>query len=174
MPGEWVYWSATQVPPFIIVMAATHLTMSFIQTLMHYRLGHRPMGGFLFRNHITFHHAYYAKGHLATSVSEGNEGNNTPYFVCPLLLVGSTLFFMLPTGLFIAMTLASVASFYAHVWFDEAYHLKGSWLERFAWFRRKRQQHFVHHLHANRNFAVIDFFWDVALGTYQEPDQTLE
>jgi sterol desaturase/sphingolipid hydroxylase (fatty acid hydroxylase superfamily) len=44
-------------------------------------------------------------------------------------------------------------------------------LERFAWFRRKQQLHFVHHLHANRNFAVIDFFWDRLFGTYREPDE---
>ena len=44
-------------------------------------------------------------------------------------------------------------------------------LERFAWFRRKQQLHFVHHLHANSNFAVIDFFWDRLLGTYRAPDE---
>ena len=44
---------------------------------------------------------------------------------------------------------------------DKEYHVVGSPLERFAaWFRRRQQLHFVHHLHANSNFAVIDFFWD--------------
>ena len=57
------------------------------------------------------------------------------------------------------MALASAASFYAHVYIDKEYHIEGSSLERFAWFRRKRQLHFAHHLHANSNFAVIDFFW---------------
>ena len=41
---------------------------------------------------------------------------------------------------------------------------------RFAWFRHKQQLHFVHHLHADSNFAVIDFFWDRLLGTYRRPD----
>jgi hypothetical protein len=41
------------------------------------------------------------------------------------------------------------ASFYAHVYIDKDYHVEGSRLERFAWFRRKRQLHFAHHLHAN-------------------------
>jgi len=31
---------------------ATHLVMSFAQTLMHYLFGHRPMGGKFFRNHM--------------------------------------------------------------------------------------------------------------------------
>jgi hypothetical protein len=30
--------------------------------------------------------------------------------------------------------------------------------------------HFVHHRHANSNFAVIHFFWDRILGTYRRPD----
>ena len=69
-----------------------------------------------------------------------------------------------------AKALAAGASFYAHVYFDKAYHVEGSRLERFAWFRRKQQLHFVHHLHANTNFAVIDFFWDRLLGTYRNPE----
>ena len=62
---------------------------------------------------------------------------------------------------------------YAHVFIDKEYHVEGSPLERFAWFRRKRQLHFAHHLHANSNFAVIDFFWDRMLGTYRKPDQDI-
>ena len=46
----------------------------------------------------------------------------------------------------------------------------GSRLQRFAWFRRKQELHFVHHRHANSNFAVIHFFWDRILGTYRRPD----
>jgi sterol desaturase/sphingolipid hydroxylase (fatty acid hydroxylase superfamily) len=43
-------------------------------------------------------------------------------------------------------------------------------MQRFAWFRRKQELHFVHHRHANSNFAVIHFFWDRVLGTYRRPD----
>jgi hypothetical protein len=173
MTAGWVHWSLIEILLFVGVAAGTHLIMSFAQTLMHYQLGHRRLGGQLFRNHINYHHAYYARGHLATKVPEGNEGNNTPYFFIPVLLAGAALLLVLPLGLFIAMSLAAAASFRAHVWLDKAYHIDGSFLERYAWFRRKRQLHFVHHLHANSNFAVIDFFWDRVLGTYRKPDQTL-
>ena len=80
------------------------------------------------------------------------------------------MFLVLPFDLFVVMTAASAASFYAHVYLDKEYHAEGSNLARFAWFRRKQQLHFVHHLHANSNFAVIDFFWDRVLGTYRSPD----
>ena len=65
---------------------------------------------------------------------------------------------------------ACAASFYAHVFFDKEYHVEGSRLQRFAWFRRKQELHFVHHRYANSNFAVIHFFWDRILGTYRMPD----
>src|SRR5437868_14259506 len=70
----------------------------------------------------------------------------------------------------IAQLVACAASFYAHVFFDKEYHVEGSRLQRFAWFRRKQELHFVHHRHANCNFAVIHFFWDRMLGTYRSPD----
>lgn len=110
------------------------------------------------------------RDHLASRVYRGDEGNNTPFFLIPAVLFGGPLFFALPLPLFLVMAIATAASFYAHVFFDREYHVEGSRLERFAWFRRKQQLHFVHHLHANTNFAVIEFFWDRVLGTYRRPD----
>ena len=37
-----------ELPLFLITAVATHLVMSFAQTLMHYKLGHHPMGGKFF------------------------------------------------------------------------------------------------------------------------------
>jgi sterol desaturase/sphingolipid hydroxylase (fatty acid hydroxylase superfamily) len=80
------------------------------------------------------------------------------------------MFFVLPFDLFLVVAAASAGSFSAHVYFDKAYHAQESKLARFAWFRRKQQLHFVHHLHADSNFAVVDFFWDRLLGTHRRPE----
>ena len=159
-----------EIPLFIVIAIATHLVMSFGQTLMHYRLGHRPIGGKLFSNHINFHHTYYSKNHLVSQTYLGEEGNITPFFLIPIGLVGAITYFILPIDLFIVQMVACAASYYAHVFFDREFHVAGSRLLRFAWFRRKQEQHFVHHRHANCNFAVIHFFWDRVLGTYRSPD----
>src|ERR1700722_6090550 len=103
MMAGWIHWSLIEVPLFVAVVASTHLVMSFAQTLMHYRLGHRPMGGGLFRNHINYHHAHYARGHLTTTTPEGKEGNNTPYFFIPVLLAGTAAWLVLPLTMFIPM-----------------------------------------------------------------------
>jgi hypothetical protein len=73
-----------EVPLILVTAVATHLVMSFSQTLMHYKFGHHPMGGKFFRNHINFHHTYYSKDHLVSRTYLGEKGNNTPFFFIPV------------------------------------------------------------------------------------------
>jgi sterol desaturase/sphingolipid hydroxylase (fatty acid hydroxylase superfamily) len=170
MMVEVTRWSLAELPLFVLTAVCAHLIMSGGQTLFHYGLGHRRLGGVFFRNHIRFHHRYYTKGHLVSPTYRGDEGNNTPYFLIPTILVVGMAFCILPFSLFLVATAASAASFYAHVYLDKEYHVQAPKLARFAWFRHKQQLHFVHHLHGDSNFAVIDFFWDRLLGTYRRPD----
>ena len=79
-PG-WEQWFLSDLPLFGLTIVCAHLVMSCGQTLMHFWLGHHRLGGRLFHNHINFHHTYYARGHLASAVYRGTEGNNTPYFL---------------------------------------------------------------------------------------------
>jgi sterol desaturase/sphingolipid hydroxylase (fatty acid hydroxylase superfamily) len=161
-----------ELPLLVMTAVATHLFMSFTQTLMHYKVGHHRMGGRFFRNHINFHHTYYSKDHLVSRTYLGDEGNNTPFFFIPMVLVGACTYLILPIDLFVVQVVACAASSCAHIFFDKEYHVEGSRLQRFAWFRRKQELHFVHHRHADSNFAVIDFFWDRILGTYRRPDSS--
>ena len=45
----------------------------------------------MYRTHVSFHHAYYTKGQLASSAYRGEEGNITPYFLIPFTLLGGGL-----------------------------------------------------------------------------------
>src|ERR1700716_4040294 len=108
-----------ELPLIVMPAVATHLVMSFAQTLMHYKLGHHPMGGKLFRNHINFHHTYYCKNHLVSRTYLGDEGNNTHVFFIPVFLVGTFTYLVLPVDLFVIQVVACGASFYAHVFFDK-------------------------------------------------------
>src|SRR6266851_7258919 len=95
---------------FLMTAVATHLIMSFAQTLMHYKLGHHPIGGKSFRNHINFHHRYYSKDHLLSRTYLGDEGNNTPFFFIPVFPVGPCTYFVLPVDLFVVQVVACAAS----------------------------------------------------------------
>ena len=119
-----------------------------------------------------FHHAYYSEDHIVSVHHGNNEGNNTPFFLIPTVLVVGLSYLIMRFDLFVVQLAAMSLSFYGHVYLDKQYHLAGSWLDRFSWFRRKQQLHFVHHRHANCNFAVIDFFWDRLLGTYRGVEAT--
>ena len=77
-------------------------------------------------------------------------------------------YLLLPFYLFIVQLIAMSISFYVHLYFDKHYHVAGSWLGRFAWFRRKQQLHFLHHRYADCNFAVVDNFWDWLAGYLSE------
>jgi hypothetical protein len=152
---------------FVATAVATHLVMSLGQTLIHYKVAHHPIGGTIFRNHINFHHTHYCDDHLLSRTYLGDEGNTTPYFLIPILAGGAGAYFLLPLNLFVVTVISSAASFYAHIFFDTEYHSEKSRLQQFAWFRRKQELHFVHHRHADSNFAVIHFFWDRILGTFR-------
>ena len=154
----------------LVTAVATHLAMSFGQTLIHCKVAHRPIGGTIFRDHINFHHTHYSDNHLVSRTYLGDQGNTTPYFLIPVFAVGAGAYFLLPQDLFVVAVIAGSASFYAHIFFDREYHAERSRLQHFAWFRRKQELHFVHHRHADSNFAVIHFFWDRILGTYRRPD----
>jgi sterol desaturase/sphingolipid hydroxylase (fatty acid hydroxylase superfamily) len=167
---ECARWFLSGLPLYVLTALCTHLVVSSGQTLFHYGLGHHRIGGIFYRNHLRFHHTHYAKGHLVSSTHRRNEGNNTPYLLIPTILVAGGMFLVLPVDLFLVVTAASAASFGAHVYLDKQYHAEGSRLVRLTWFRRKQQLHFVHHMHGNSNFAVIDFFWDRLLGTYRNPN----
>ena len=150
---------------FTAMMA--HLSMSLGQTLFHRYLGHSRLGGRFFKNHIQFHHVHYAGDHVVSTHYLDNGDNNTLFFLLPLGLVVGLSYLFLRLDLLVVQLAAMSLSFCGHYYLDNQYHVAGSWLGRFSWFRRKQQLHFIHHRHGNCNFAVIDFFWDRLLGSYR-------
>src|SRR3954452_14196956 len=124
------------------------------------------------KNQVHFHHAHYSGDHIVSVHHGNNGGNNTPFFLIPTVLVVGLSYLIMRFDLFVVQLAAMSLSFYGHVYLDKQYHLAGSWLDRFSWFKRKQQLHFIHHRHANCNFAVIDYFWDRLLGTYRGVEAT--
>jgi sterol desaturase/sphingolipid hydroxylase (fatty acid hydroxylase superfamily) len=121
---------------------------------------------------MQFHHAHYSGDHVISPHYLDNGDDNTLFFLAPVALVVGLSYFFLRLDLFLVQLAAMSLSFYGHVYVDKQYHVAGSWLSRFSWFRRKQQLHFIHHRHANCNFAVIDYFWDRLLGTYRGIEPT--
>ena len=144
-----------------------HFLMSLGQTLFHRYLGHSRLGGRFFKNHIQFHHAHYSGDHVVSTHYLDNGDNNTVFFLIPVGAIVSLSYFFLRLDLLSVQLAAMLLSFCGHYYIDNQFHVAGSWLGCFSWFRRKQQLHFIHHRCGSCNFAVIDFFWDRLLGTYR-------
>ena len=158
---------ADNVLIYAITGTMAHVLMSLGQTLFHRYLGHSRLGGRFFKNHIQFHHVHYAGDHVVSARYLDNGDNNTLFFLMPIGAVVGVSYFFLRFDLLLVQLAAMSLSFCGHYYIDNQYHVAGSWLGRFSWFRRKQQLHFSHHRRGDCNFAVIDFFWDRLLGTYR-------
>jgi sterol desaturase/sphingolipid hydroxylase (fatty acid hydroxylase superfamily) len=171
-----IRWTSVSIEIFLCLLTAAtaHLLMSLGQTSFHRYLGHRGIGGRFFENHLHVHHRHYSGDHIVTEHCLNEEANNTPFFLIPVTLVIGLGYLVLPLYLFTEQLIAMSISFYVHLYFDKHYHVAGSWLGRFAWFRRKQQLHFLHQRYADCNFAVVDNFWDWLLGTYRSVDADRE
>jgi len=166
---EAVVWTSTSTDVFQHALTAmsAHFLMSLGQTLFHRYLGHWRLGGRFIKNHIQFHHGHYYGDHVVSTHYLDDGDNNTLFFLAPVAVVVGLSYLFLRLDLFMVHLAAMSLSFYGHVYVDKQYHVAESWLGRFSWFRRRQQLHFVHHRHANCNFAVINYFWDRLLGTYR-------
>ena len=149
-----------------IAVVAGYLASSFLQVISHRWLGHAPSVGFFFRRHVFDHHRIYAPKHLVSARYSDIERSLTPYYSLLVAAAIGLLGLKLPKAPLLGFSAMLVVSYAAHAYVHEHYHLEKSWLDRWAWFCRRRDLHYMHHRNTRCNFAVLDFFWDRLLGTF--------
>lgn len=153
---------------FVGVAVVTFALTGFLQTSLHLLLGHRRTGLWLYRNHITFHHAIYSKKTLMTSARYlDEERSNTGFYVVPIVFALALAYPLLPLDIFAVFAAIMILTYVAHIYVHVHFHLTSSWLHRFHWFLRLQRLHVVHHLDMRKNHAVLMPFWDRVLGTHQ-------
>jgi sterol desaturase/sphingolipid hydroxylase (fatty acid hydroxylase superfamily) len=146
---------------------ATGLLATFIQTSLHFALGHHRIGGWFFRSHIKCHHTIYSGKKLATPEYEDEETSLTLFYLIPSAVAVSIAYQVLPRALFWVHLGPFVVLFALHVYVHVQFHVRKSWLNRFGWFRRLRRLHNIHHLNHHKNYSLLQPFWDRLLGSYQ-------
>jgi sterol desaturase/sphingolipid hydroxylase (fatty acid hydroxylase superfamily) len=149
----------------LAVALGTYYLAALIQTVLHQALGHHRQGGKFFRAHLGNHHAIYSRIFTTKSYIDEDE-SLTVYYLAPVAICSALAFWLLPLPFAVTVLSAFLFSFTAHVYVHVQYHLEDSVLERSRWFRRRRYLHQLHHEQPNRNFGVMEFFWDRLLGTY--------
>lgn len=145
-----------------------HAIASLTQNLLHRWLGHSAAGGALQRLHLSLHHAIYTEARMLSARFRSAETSLTPLYLVPAGVVAALGFWLLPVLQALCLVSGVAASFAAHVYLHEQFHLSGSKLQRYRWFRRRRLLHAVHHRDGSRNFGLVDFYWDRLFGTFRD------
>ncbi len=153
----------------MVAIVIGYLAASFLQMIFHRWLGHVPSTGFFFRRHVFDHHRIYSPTHLVYAKYSEKERSLTPYYALPSAVAIWLSGLALPRAPLLGFATTIVASYAAHTYLHKHYHLEQTWLNRWGWFRRRRELHYVHHRNTGCNFAVIDFFWDRLFGTFAAP-----
>jgi len=153
---------------FISVAIGSYYLMSIVQAVLHRDYGHKKRIRAVFDAHAIGHHGLYNKNNLQTEEFEDCESHALNYYGIPIVAFALFIYFYFGPLIMFAHLGGVFATFRWHLYLHEHYHLNDSYLERFAWFRKKRRLHFVHHRDARYNFAVVEFWIDNLMGTRRE------
>lgn len=151
----------------IVAFVITYYLSAIVQTLSHRLFGHTKRVMTIYSSHTHGHHARYARSDLLQDDWIESERHVLWYFAIPFCAIAATVWAMAPTAVFLAYLAGLAFSFGLHLLLHRHYHIRGSVLERFEWFRRKRALHFVHHRRVRSNYAIVENWIDRLLGTYR-------
>jgi sterol desaturase/sphingolipid hydroxylase (fatty acid hydroxylase superfamily) len=157
------------------VIAGTLIVGTLAGYLVH-AVSHRRWGGLLYRTHLTHHARHYPPNRLMSEVhlhtqEQGLDWGSLAFgfpalaVICVGVVVGERAGVPVPL-LLVAASLLSMLG-WLHGYLHDAFHIIGHPFERFAWFRRLREQHLEHHRREGENLGVIWSGWDRVFGTYR-------
>jgi len=151
---------------------ATYYAASIIQMVSHRLFGHVDRIGPVFESHALGHHGVYPSDKLLLDHWVPAEKHVMWYFVPLFAPMVFAVYAIAPFAVFVAHAFGIAFAVWWHVFLHQQYHLRGSLFERFRWFQRKRNLHFVHHRCVHRNYAIVEFWLDHLLGTLEKPNPT--
>lgn len=146
---------------------ATYYLSAVVQTLSHRVFGHTKRVMAIYSNHTHGHHARYARSELLQDEWIESGRHVLWYFAIPFAAIAAVVWVKASPPAFLAYLAGLAFSIGLHILLHRHYHIRGSVLERFEWFRRKRALHFVHHRRVRTNYAIVENWIDRLLGTYR-------
>lgn len=161
--------------PFIVVVLASFVITTFFGHVIHWAL-HQRWTRLFYRSHMEHHLMQYPPKSLTSSTyrlpSRGATGFVlfTPAFLVILGVTGGLLWlFGLPLWILAVLgpVMLGYGLFNDHV--HDEFHIEGSWLNRFKWYKRLQAAHFAHHRNMKIHYGIVSLFWDKVFGTYRAP-----
>jgi len=116
-----------------------------------HKLAHISKTGILYTSH-KYHHIYFNSDNLEIEKYDNLALHTDLYFGPPILFIYIIYYFLLPYFyLFFFESIIYMSSIYI---LHMNYHLKNSPLEKYKWFRLRKQQHLQHHIKLNKNYMI--------------------
>ena len=158
--------SLSCIVTFCVVFEAACL----IQAYFHKSIGHGGWLAWIGKTHRGSHHRVYSASTFEAPLYNRHEDGVEFTYIPPGIILTLLTYALLPPVLAGTSLAAVLASFWSHNYIHKQYHLTGSWMLRFAWFRRKKEIHWIHHRDYTKNFGVIDHLWDRLTGSFAGPE----
>jgi len=150
---------------FAVTAFVTFQLTCFIQAILHRFIGHRPLIRSIYLSHAGSHHKIYRPETFEQSTYRKDEASVTHTFVPAAMALALIAWAILPFDLWLVATASLTITFLLHVYLHAQFHIEGSRLNRFSWFRERKELHRQHHMDPSTNFGVLEFSYDRLMGT---------
>lgn len=151
------------------MFGSTYYFAAILQTVLHRIFGHHDRIRKVYETHARGHHKEYPPQRLLSREWVDSEQHVMWYYAIPFVPVAVAVAYFFGPWLFLSHAGGMVFAIWWHIYLHQQYHLSGSRWGRFKWFRTKRELHFIHHREVHKNYAIVEYWIDVALGTIKEP-----
>lgn len=133
-----------------------------------HRLLHNPKAGILYKVHMVHHLELYPTNNMYSAIYRKPKLKyNTLLMFAPFFLLAALLLFvLLPLKLFLLLFIETFSLSYLNNWLHDSFHIKPIWLEKYRWYNKLRDIHFIHHQDMSKNMGIFTFFWDRIFKTY--------
>ena len=159
---------------FILVLLVSVLLASVFGHGIHWML-HQRWAGPAYRGHMEHHLELYPPSSLTSKAYKPAKWYHrgpvlfTPGFVIILAATwGLTSVLTMPLWVTVTFGVVMLVYGFGNDWIHDSFHITDHWLNRYAWYGRLRELHYIHHRNMRRNFGIANFTWDRVLGTFRE------
>ena len=156
----------------MLTVFLTLLIGFFVGELLGYvihRSIHHPFTGRLYQAHMTHHLKLYPTTDFYSEKYRSPGKDNTVFIFSAILLVICTLMFIfLPTMIAGILTGEFLVLGLANDYLHDIFHIHPNWLEKYSWFQKLRQIHYVHHEDMSKNYGIFTFLGDRLFRTFRK------
>lgn len=149
----------------LVSFIATYYFVAIVQTILHKLYGHKNRIDIIFQTHAKGHHGKYKPSNLLADKWIDSEQHVMWYYTIPLLPILIFLILFASPKIIIGSLCGLAFSIWWHIFLYKQYHLKNSFFEKYNWFQKKRDLHFIRHSNVTTNYAIIEYWIDSLMGT---------